>query len=134
MSRSNLIHLRPPSQLLTRVAQVPGYHRSVNSVYRPWLSQANGYCESFNSKLREVFWNGEFFYSMKELSVLAERWSVHHNTVGPDSSLGYDRPVQAALLTKASQGHEEEGSKVYFPLFNTPDYCDELSLLAAAPR
>jgi transposase InsO family protein len=33
----------------------------------------NGYCESFNSKLRDEFLNGEIFYSMKELRVLAER-------------------------------------------------------------
>jgi transposase InsO family protein len=39
----------------------------------PW---ENGYCESFNSKLRDEFLNGEIFYSMKELRVLAERWRV----------------------------------------------------------
>ena len=43
----------------------------------PW---ENGYCESFNSKLRDEFLNGEIFYSMKELRVLAERWRVHYNT------------------------------------------------------
>jgi putative transposase len=36
----------------------------------PW---ENGYCESFNSKLRDEFLNGEIFYSPKELRVLAER-------------------------------------------------------------
>jgi transposase InsO family protein len=36
----------------------------------PW---ENGYCESFNSKLRNEFLNGEIFYSMKEIRVLAER-------------------------------------------------------------
>jgi len=30
-------------------------------------------CPSFNSKLRDEFLNGEIFYSMKELRVLAER-------------------------------------------------------------
>jgi transposase InsO family protein len=40
----------------------------------PW---ENGYCESFNSKLRDEFLNGEIFYSIKELRVLAERWRVH---------------------------------------------------------
>jgi len=35
----------------------------------PW---ENGYCESFNSKLRDEFLNGEIFYSIKELRVLAE--------------------------------------------------------------
>lgn len=36
----------------------------------PW---ENGYCESFNSKLRDEFLNGEIFYSVQELRVLAER-------------------------------------------------------------
>ena len=55
----------------------------------PW---ENGYCESFNSKLRDEFLNGEIFYSMKEIRVLAERWRVHYNTIRPHSSLGYRPP------------------------------------------
>ncbi len=31
----------------------------------------------------KTFLNGEIFYSMKELPVLAERWRVHYNTVRP---------------------------------------------------
>ena len=61
----------------------------------PW---ENGYCESFNSKLRDEFLNGEIFYSMKEVQVLAERWRVHYNTVRPHSSLGYRPPAPAAWL------------------------------------
>jgi transposase InsO family protein len=52
----------------------------------PW---ENGYCESFNSKLRDEFLDGEIFYSVKEIRVLAERWRVHYNTIRPHSSLGY---------------------------------------------
>jgi transposase InsO family protein len=37
----------------------------------PW---ENGYCESFNSKLRDEFLNGEVFYSLKEAQVLTARW------------------------------------------------------------
>jgi len=40
----------------------------------------------FNSKLWDEFLNGEIFYSMKEIRVLAERWRVHYNTVRPHSS------------------------------------------------
>ena len=36
----------------------------------PW---ENGYCESFNSKLCDEFPNGEIFYLMKEVPLLAER-------------------------------------------------------------
>ena len=54
----------------------------------------NGYCESFNSKLRDEFLNGEIFYSMKEIRVLAERWRVHYNTIRPHSSLAIDHRRQ----------------------------------------
>ena len=64
VSKSNLTHLRPTFHLLTRVAQVPGYHRRVNSVYRTRLSQANGCCESFNSKAARCVleWRKLLFY------------------------------------------------------------------------
>jgi putative transposase len=84
----------------------------------PW---ENGYCESFNSKLRDEFLNGEIFYSMKELRVLAERWRVHYNTVRPHSSLGYRAPAPAAWLTETSQGYGKVESKERFPLSHTPD-------------
>ena len=50
VSKLNLTHLRPTFHLLAKVAQVHGCHRSVHSVNLPWLSQATGSCESFNSK------------------------------------------------------------------------------------
>jgi len=83
----------------------------------PW---ENGYCESFNSKLRDEFLNGEIFYSMKEIRVLAECWRVHYNTVRPHSSLGYRPPAPGACLIEASLGHGKVESKKRFPLFHTP--------------
>ena len=59
----------------------------------PW---ENGDCESFNSKLRDEFLNGEIFYSLKEAQILTERWRVHYNTVRPHSSLGYRPPAPMA--------------------------------------
>ena len=35
----------------------------------PW---ENGYCESFNSKLRDELLNGEIFYTMKEARIVIE--------------------------------------------------------------
>jgi transposase InsO family protein len=84
----------------------------------PW---ENGYCESFNSKLRDEFLNGEIFYSIKELRVLAERWRVHYNTVRPHSSLGYKPPAPEAWLTATSKGHGEVETATRFPLLHTPD-------------
>lgn len=60
----------------------------------PW---ENGYCESFNSKLRDEFLNGEIFYTLFEVEVLTNRWRHHYNTVRPHSSLGYRPPAPETL-------------------------------------
>lgn len=83
----------------------------------PW---ENGYCESFNSKLRDEFLNGEIFYSIKELRVLVERWRVHFNTVRPHSSLGYRPPAPEAWLAN-DKGHGEVENAARIPLLHTPD-------------
>jgi putative transposase len=56
----------------------------------PW---ENGYCESFNGKLRDECLNGEIFYSLKEATVVIEQWRHHYNTVRPHSSLNYRPPA-----------------------------------------
>lgn len=60
----------------------------------PW---ENGYCESFNGKMRFEFLNGEIFYNMTEARVLIENWREHYNSVRPHSSLGYRPPAPATL-------------------------------------
>ena len=87
----------------------------------PW---ENGYCESFNSKLRDEFLNGEIFYSLKELRVLAERWRVHYNTIRPHSSLGYRPPAPEAWHCELKAGHGKVERTKRFPLSHTPDYDD----------
>ncbi len=39
----------------------------------------NGYCESFNGKLRDELLNGEIFYSLKEAQIVIEQWRTHYN-------------------------------------------------------
>jgi transposase InsO family protein len=51
----------------------------------PW---ENGYCESFNGKMRDQLLNGELFYTLREAQIIIERWRIHYNTVRPHSSLG----------------------------------------------
>ena len=63
----------------------------------PW---ENGYCESFNGKLRDELLNGELFYTLREAQVLIERWRVFYNTQRPHSALGYRPPAPEALLPK----------------------------------
>ena len=64
----------------------------------PW---ENGYCESFNSKLRDELLNLEVFYSLREAEVLIEAWRRHFNTVRPHSSLGYLPPAPEAVLPRS---------------------------------
>ena len=59
----------------------------------PW---ENGYCESFNGKLRDECLNGELFYSLKEAQIVIEEWRVQYNTVRPHSALGYRPPAPGA--------------------------------------
>ena len=66
----------------------------------PW---ENGYCESFNSKLRDELLNGEIFYTLKEARTVIENWRRHYNEVRPHSALGYKPPAPEAVLWQAAQ-------------------------------
>jgi putative transposase len=61
----------------------------------PW---ENGYCESFNGKLRDELLNGEIFFSLKEAQVLIDAWRRHYNAVRPHSSLGYRPPAPETII------------------------------------
>ncbi|MBB4000244.1 transposase InsO family protein [Aureimonas pseudogalii] len=96
---------------------VPGHVRSDNGpefvakAVREWITAVgaqtafiepgspweNGYCESFNSKLRDELLNGEIFYSLAEARIVIESWRQHYNTRRPHSSLGYRPPAPAAV-------------------------------------
>ena len=56
----------------------------------PW---DNGYCESFNGKLRDECLNGEIFYSLKEAQIVIEQWREEYNTRRPHSALNYRPPA-----------------------------------------
>ncbi|SEN90421.1 Integrase core domain-containing protein [Palleronia pelagia] len=60
---------------------------------KPGTPQENGYCESFNAKLRDELLYGEIFYSLAEASIVIENWRQHYNTKRPRSSLGYRPPA-----------------------------------------
>ena len=64
----------------------------------PW---ENGYCESFNGKLRDELLDREIFYTLKEAKVLIERWRLEYNTIRPHSSLGYRAPAPEAIVIAA---------------------------------
>ncbi len=65
----------------------------------PW---ENGYCESFNSELRDELLNIETFTSLREAEVLIETWRQHFNSVRPHSALNYAPPAPEAVLPRHS--------------------------------
>jgi len=110
--------------LLSRLAElmvyrgVPDHIRSDNGpeftahAVRDWLARVgvktlfiepgspweNGYCESFNGKLRDELLNREIFYTVREAQVVIGNWRREYNTVRPHSSLGYRPPAPQAML------------------------------------
>ena len=56
----------------------------------PW---ENGYCESFNARLRDELLDGEIFCSLKEARILIEQWRRHYNQVRPHGALGWTPPA-----------------------------------------
>ncbi|WP_120632585.1 IS3 family transposase [Ruegeria sp. EL01] len=61
----------------------------------PW---ENGYCESFNGRMRDELLNGEIFYSLREAQIIIENWRKHYNTKRPHSALGYRPPAPEAII------------------------------------
>jgi len=42
----------------------------------PGLPWENGYCESFNGRMRGELLNGEIFYSLREAQIIIESWNL----------------------------------------------------------
>jgi transposase InsO family protein len=59
----------------------------------PWQ---NGYAESFQSKVRDEFFDGEEFESEPQARALGALWKEEYNTERPHSSLGYMTPAEFA--------------------------------------
>ena len=93
--------------------------RSKDAVHRARFAVGERLLRELQLENQREFLNGEIFYSMKELRVLAERWRVHYNTIRPHSSLGYRSPAPEAWLTN-NKGCGEVETATRFPLLHTP--------------
>jgi putative transposase len=67
-----------------------GAHTAYLEPGSPW---ENGYCESFNARLRNELLDGEIFHSLKEAQTVIETCRRHYNTARPRSALGYRPPA-----------------------------------------
>jgi putative transposase len=110
---------------------IPGHVRSDNgpefiaTAVRAWIAAVgaetayiepgspweNGYCESFNSKLRDELLDGEVFYSLAEAKIVIEGWRRHYNTSRPHSALGYRPPAPEVVLSPALPATRAVASK-----------------------
>lgn len=72
----------------------------------PW---ENGYCESFNGRMRDELLNGEIFYTLKEAQVVIEDWRKHYNTKRPHSALGYRPPAPEVVMPRNMKETMETG-------------------------
>ncbi len=61
----------------------------------PW---ENGYCESFNARLRDELLSGGIFYSLCEAQIIIGSWRRHYNTKRPHSAPGYRPPDPETLI------------------------------------
>ena len=66
----------------------------------PW---ENGYCESFNGRMRDELLNGEIFYTLREAQIIIESWRRHYNAKRPHSALGYRPPAPETIIPLAQR-------------------------------
>jgi len=61
----------------------------------PW---ENGYCQSFNARIRDELLNGEVFYTLKEAQIIIKQSWRHYNTIRERSALGYHPPAPQTIV------------------------------------
>jgi len=103
-------------EYLFAIRGAPAYIRSDNGpefiadAVKRWLSDSgvgtlyiepgspweNAYSESFNSRFKDEFLNGELFGNVREAKVLVEGYRLDYNHHRPHSSLGYMTPAAFA--------------------------------------
>jgi putative transposase len=78
------------------------YNLGVTTAYiEPGSPWENGFCESFNSRMRDEFLNCELLDTLKEAEILTKRWVLEYNTKRPHSALGYRSPAPQVLARSA---------------------------------
>lgn len=82
-------------ELTSRALAAWAYGRGVRLRFtEPGKPQQNGFCESFNGRLRDECLNQHWFLSLADARQTVEASRLDYNTVRPHSSLGNMAPVQ----------------------------------------
>jgi putative transposase len=70
----------------------------------PGKPMQNGFCESFNGRMRDELLNESLFFGLEHARIRISAWADDYNQRPPHSALGYiPPPVYAANLTIAAQ-------------------------------
>lgn len=84
----------------------------------PWQ---NGFTESFNSKLRNEFFERELIYTLMEARIMAEDWRHFYNYERPHRSLGMMTPKEFAQSKTESATFPRESIKDVYDRYNPID-------------
>jgi transposase InsO family protein len=76
---------------------------------KPWQ---NGFAESFHSRLRDEFLDGEVFLSVREAQVRVGAWRRYYNEERLHSSLGYQAPREFAARWAVEASKRAEAKAV----------------------
>lgn len=87
----------------------------------PGKPMQNGFCESFNSKMRDEFLNETLFFSMAQVRVALAAWAHDYNTARPHSALGYRTPAAylAACGPQWAAASQAPGGRPHPPIAPT---------------
>jgi putative transposase len=94
---------KPPSMITcdngteftARVFDAWAHQRGIRIDFiRPGRPVENGFCESFNGRLRDECLNQHWFLSLDEARASLERWRREYNEARPHSSLGNLTPTE----------------------------------------
>ena len=91
----------------------------------PWQ---NGFAESFNSKLRNEFFERELIYTLMEARVMAEDWRRFHNYERPHCSLGVMTPKEFAQTQSKSETFPGGSNRDVYDRYNSIDICQSKTL------
>ena len=77
-------------------------NRFIGAIIEPGSPWENGYCESFNGKMRDEFLNSELLSTLQEAQALTSLWINHYNHVRPHSALNYQAPAPESIVIKST--------------------------------
>ncbi len=87
-------------------------HRVEWHYIAPGKPMQNGFCESFNGRMRDELLNESLFFGLDHARSAIAEWKEDFNTARPHSSLGYQTPAAYAevLTATGSSATQVEGS------------------------